>query len=92
MTLTWKIKRTAKSETKRWCTFSLAGSLNAQKGFRVADGFSLGEIKTSISSVTISGQKLGRDRVTVLRDGIERTGKNYTSTIHFDVEVVEGEF
>lgn len=92
MTLSWKIKRIAKSEKNRWCRFSLGSSLNAQKGFRVVDGFSLGEVKTNVSSVIISGQKLGRDRVTVLRDGIDHTGKAYTSTIHFDVEVVEGEF
>lgn len=88
----WKISRFNKSEKKRWCTFSLGSSLNAQKGFRIADGFSLGEIKTNTSKVIISGQKLGRDRVTVLRDGVDRYGKNYVSTIHFNVEVVEGEF
>lgn len=92
ITLDWKIKRFDKSQTKRWCRFSFGPSTNYRRGFTVVDGFSLGELRTGYDNVRISGLKTGKDRVTVQLNGIDKFGQNYVSTIHFNVEVVEGEF
>lgn len=92
MTLGWKIKRFDKKEVKRWCRFSFGGSTNARKGFTIVDGFSLGEVRSGVDWVRVSGLKTGRDRFTVQLHGVTNRESNYTSTIHFDVEVVEGEF
>ncbi|MCE2933292.1 MAG: hypothetical protein LW833_10110, partial [Hyphomicrobiales bacterium] len=67
-------------------------STNYRRGFTVVDGFSLGELRTGYDNVRISGLKTGKDRVTVQLNGIDKFGQNYVSTIHFNVEVVEGEF
>lgn len=92
ITLDWKIKRFLKSEEKRWCLFNFATGTSARKGFKTIDGFSLGELRTGIDNVGISGLKTGRDRVTVQLQGLDKWGRDYVSTIHFNVEVVEGEF
>ena len=93
MTLGWKVKRFDKKEVKRWCRFSLGGSsTNARKGFTIVDGFSLGEVRTGVDWIRISGLKAGKDRFTVKFHGVTNSGSDYASTIHFDVEVVEGEF
>ena len=92
ITLDWKIKRFDKSDTKRWCRFSFGGSTNYRRGFTVVDKFSLGELRTGYDNVRISGLKTGKDRVTVQLNAINNRGEPYVSTIHFNVEVVEGEF
>jgi hypothetical protein len=91
-TLTWKMRRFSKSEVKRWCGFKFKTSLNYRKGFKIVDSFALGEIRTGHDYVRLSPLRTGQDRVTVQLNGINNRGQSYVSTIHFNVEVVEGEF
>jgi len=86
------MRRFDKTETKRWCRFAFGSSTNFRKGFSVVDGFSLGEIRTGHYTVRLSPLKTGQDRVTVQLNAINNQGQPYVSTIHFNVEVVEGEF
>jgi hypothetical protein len=86
MTLGWKVKRFDKKEVKRWCRFSFGGGTNARKGFTIVDNFSLGEVKTGLDWIRISGLKTGKDRFTVKFHGVANDGSDYASTIHFDVE------
>lgn len=92
ITLDWKMRRFEKTEVRRWCRFSFGPSVNERRGFKVLDGFSLGEMRTGHDNVRVSPLRTGRDHITVQYQGVSNRGEAYLSTIHFNVEVVEGEF